>query len=174
MVLLFVLFPRMGPLWGVPQDGVSKTGLSNTMKMGSMTEVASDDSIAMRIRFDGPVPPPAQMYFRGPVLTHFDGIEWTPIGLPFASPSIPSRAPALETSGTPLSYEATLEPLRLASVPLLEATTDIAPVDGYRIVARDDLQWLAERPVFERLRVQAIASTTLRPRRSAPPRRAAG
>ena len=39
MALLFVLFPRVGPLWGVPQDGVSKTGLSNIMKMGSMSEV---------------------------------------------------------------------------------------------------------------------------------------
>src|SRR6185369_5690319 len=66
MVLLFVLFPRIGPLWGVPQDGISKTGLSNTMKLGSMTEVAADDAIAMRIRFDGQAPPPAQMYFRGP------------------------------------------------------------------------------------------------------------
>ena len=56
MALLFLLFPRIGPLWGVPQDGISKTGLSNTMRMGSMTEVARDDSIAMRLRFDGPAP----------------------------------------------------------------------------------------------------------------------
>jgi len=158
MVLMFVLFPRVGPLWGVPQDGISKTGLSNTMRMGSMSEVASDDAVAMRIRFDGPVPSPAQMYFRGPVLTHFNGIEWT--GLPFASASIPPRAPVLQTSGKPIGYEVTLEPLRLASVPLLEATTDIAPVDGFRIVARDDLQWLPDKPVFERLRFKATASTS--------------
>src|SRR6476469_4642826 len=94
MALLFVLFPRIGPLWGVPQAGISKTGLSNTMRMGSMTEVARDDSIAMRIRFDGPAPAPAEMYFRGPVLTRFDGNEWTPLGLPFAPASLPSRPPA--------------------------------------------------------------------------------
>src|SRR3954451_5035426 len=82
MALLFLLFPRIGPLWGVPQDGISKTGLSNTMRMGSMTEVARDDSIAMRLRFDGPAPASAEMYFRGPVLTRFDGSEWTPLGLP--------------------------------------------------------------------------------------------
>src|SRR4051794_6172003 len=34
MALLFVLFPRMGPLWGVPTDGVLMTGLSNSMHMG--------------------------------------------------------------------------------------------------------------------------------------------
>jgi hypothetical protein len=53
MALLFVLFPRIGPLWGVPQDGISTTGLSNTMRIGSVTEVARDESVAMRIRFDG-------------------------------------------------------------------------------------------------------------------------
>jgi len=159
MALLFLLFPRIGPLWGVPQDGISKTGLSNTMKMGSMSEVARDDSIAMRLRFDGPPPAPAEMYFRGPVLTRFDGSEWTPLGLPFAPASLPSRPPTLETRGTPLSYEVTLEPLRLASVPLLEATTEVGPIDGYRVVAREDLQWLADKPVLERLRFRATAST---------------
>jgi len=159
MVLLFVLFPRIGPLWGVPQDGISKTGLSNKMKLGSMTEVASDDTIAMRIRFDGPAPVPAHMYFRGPVLTRFDGFEWTQLGLPYAPTTVPSRPPALQTRGVALGYEVTLEPLRLASVPLLEATTAVAPVEGYRLVARDDLQWLADKPVLERLRFKATAST---------------
>ena len=160
MALLFVLFPRVGPLWGVPQDGISKTGLSNTMRMGSMTEIARDDAIAMRIRFDGPAPAPAQMYFRGPVLTRFDGTDWTPLGLSFAPQSVPARPPALQTSGEAIGYEATLEPLRLASVPLLEATTEVEPVEGYRIVARDDLQWLADKPVLERLRFKAVANTT--------------
>jgi hypothetical protein len=82
MALLFVLFPRVGPLWGVPQDGISKTGLSNTLRMGSVAEVASDDSIAMRLRFDGPAPPLAELYFRGPVLTRFDGVEWRPAACP--------------------------------------------------------------------------------------------
>ncbi len=159
MALMFLLFPRIGPLWGVPQDGLSKTGLSNSMKMGSMTEVARDETIAMRIKFDGPAPSPPEMYFRGPVLTHFDGVEWTPTGLPFAAPGLASRPPTLKTSGTSVSYEATIEPTRLASLPLLEATTELQPVDGYRFVARDDLQWLAERPVVDRLRFKGTAYT---------------
>ena len=114
MALLFVLFPRIGPLWGVPQDGISTTGLSNTMRMGSVTEVARDESVAMRIRFDGIRPFPSQMYFRGPVLTRFDGIEWRPLGLPFAPAGVPDRLPALQPIGQPVRYEATLEPLRVA------------------------------------------------------------
>src|SRR4029078_3171323 len=48
MALLFVLFPRIGPLWGVPQDGISKTGLSNTMKLGSIGAHAHDSAVAVR------------------------------------------------------------------------------------------------------------------------------
>ena len=157
MALLFVLFPRIGPLWGVPQDGISTTGLSNSMKMGSMTEVARDESVAMRVRFEGRAPAPPDMYFRGPVLTRFDGVEWRPLGLPFAPASLPERRPELVTRSPAIRYEVTLEPLRVASVPLLEATSEVQPVEGFRISAREDLQWLGERPIYERLRVSAEA-----------------
>ena len=157
MALLFVLFPRIGPLWGVPQDGISTTGLSNSMKMGSMTEVARDESVAMRVRFEGRAPAPPDMYFRGPVLTRFDGVAWRPLGLPFAPASLPERRPELVTRSPAIRYEVTLEPLRVASVPLLEATSEVQPVEGFRISAREDLQWLGERPIYERLRVSAEA-----------------
>ncbi len=157
MALLFVLFPRIGPLWGVPQDGISTTGLSNSMRMGSMTEVARDESVAMRVRFEGRPPSPPDMYFRGPVLTRFDGVEWRPLGLPFAPANVPARPPELVTRSPAIRYEVTLEPLRVASVPLLEATTEVRPVEGFRISAREDLQWLGERPIYERLRVSAEA-----------------
>ena len=157
MALLFVLFPRVGPLWGVPQDGPPKTGLSSTMRMGSVAEIAQDDSIAMRIRFEGPVPPPAAMYFRGPVLTRFDGVEWQ--ALPSAS-SFGAFGPLprnLRTSGTGLRYELTIEPLRLTSVPLLEASAAPPAIEGYRLVGLPDLQWRTDKPLSERVRLNAVA-----------------
>ena len=160
MALLFVLFPRIGPLWGVPQDGISTTGLSNSMRMGSMAEVAKDEAVAMRIRFDGPVPLPGEMYFRGPVLTRFDGRDWTSVGLPYAPSAQPARPPAVRSDAAVTSYEVTFEPLHVASLPLLEATTSLAPIDGYRVVPREDLQWLADRPIEERIRLKAEAHTS--------------
>lgn len=152
MALLFVLFPRIGPLWGVPQDGISRTGLSNSMKLGSVAEVAQDDAIAMRIRFDGRPPPPEAMYFRGPVLSRFDGREWR---------AVPGRgvlpAPQVESQGTPVHYEITLEPLRLSTLPLLELTTSGPQIDGMQVTQRDDLAWVADRAVFERVRFTADA-----------------
>ena len=76
MALLFVLFPRIGPLWGVPQDAAATTGLSGSMTLGSVAEVALDDGVALRLRFEGLPPAQRDLYFRGPVLTDFDGRQW--------------------------------------------------------------------------------------------------
>ncbi len=160
MVLMFALFPRMGPLWGIPKDGATPTGLSNSMRLGSVAEVAQDDSIAMRIRFIDPLPPAAGLYFRGPVLAQFDGVEWKPLRPSFPASAMPQAA--LRVRGPAIRYEVTLEPLRLSVLPTLEATTGVSDVAGYRVAQRDDLQWTAERPVFERLRFEAVAHMNFR------------
>jgi transglutaminase-like putative cysteine protease len=159
MVALFLLFPRIGPLWGMPADATGKTGLSGSMQMGAMAEIANDDEIALRIRFSGRVPPPEAMYFRGPVLSRFDGREWTRqlSGATLA----PRQRPELQLLGQALRYEMTLEPSRLALLPLLELTPDridAAPQpEGINAWQRSDLQWQTDRPVAERLRFQASA-----------------
>ncbi len=159
MVALFLLFPRIGPLWGVPHDAAGKTGLSGSMRMGAMAEIANDDEIAFRIRFDGRVPPPEAMYFRGPVLTRFDGREWT--RQLNSAPAGPRQQHELQLLGQPLRYEMTLEPSRLALLPLLELTpdrADAAPrIEGMGAWLRSDLQWQTNRPVAERLRFEAAA-----------------
>jgi transglutaminase-like putative cysteine protease len=161
MVLLFVLFPRIGPLWGVPQDGQASTGLSNTMRMGSVAELAIDDRIAIWLRFDGVAPAPDTLYFRGPVLSRFDGVEWRTLPGSVRARQAPPNAD-LRLAGPALGYEMTLEPLRLPLLPLLEATATAPQIEGYTVRAVDDLQWAVERPVFERLRFRAEAHTRFR------------
>ena len=155
MVLLFVLFPRIGPLWGVPNDGRSSTGLSMSMQMGSVAELALDDSVALRVRFVGAAPPPEALYFRGPVLTRFDGREWLPLAPRFVSPE-QARA-ALHARGGAIAYEMTLEPSRLALLPLLEAAPEAPQADDLPVRPTDDLQWRTARPVSERVRLGAQA-----------------
>ncbi|MEP7061503.1 MAG: DUF3488 and transglutaminase-like domain-containing protein [Betaproteobacteria bacterium] len=76
--LLFVLFPRLSsPLWGLPQDYAAQSGLSDTMAPGMISELSLSDSVAFRVDFDGAPPPPSQLYWRGPVLTRFDGRVWS-------------------------------------------------------------------------------------------------
>ncbi len=156
MVLLFVLFPRFGPLWGVPGNAGAKTGLSGEMRMGLIAELASDDSIAMRVRVrSGTPPPPEALYFRGPVLSAFDGTTWR-----VGRPSFPARLMPplnLRREGEPVDIEVTLEPLRLTSIPTLEATPELPAIDDLSLALRDDLHWVAERPVTERIRYTAKA-----------------
>jgi len=161
MVMLFVLFPRVGPLWGVPQDALGRTGLSGTLRLGGVAEVANDESIAFRVRFDdGQELPPASLYFRGPVLSIFDGVEWRrrPFSLPVPSPR---AGEGVRTNGPGFGYEMTLEASRLPMLPLLEITPDLpnaAPrIDGWSITLRRDLQWQTDRLVTERLRFTARA-----------------
>ena len=163
MALLFVLFPRIGPLWGTPQESIGKTGLSGTMQLGAMAEIANDDSIAFRVRFlDGATPPqPEAMYWRGPVLTLFDGREWRTLG-----PRRPDRQSAAQVSGRPLRYQMTLEPSRLPLLPLLELTADLPVIDddpgNLNPLRRDDLSWVVLRPLLERVRLTATAYPAFR------------
>ncbi|MDN5874443.1 MAG: DUF3488 domain-containing protein, partial [Sinobacteraceae bacterium] len=107
MVLLFILFPRIpGPLWGLPTDsGAEPAGLADSMTPGDIRKLVLSDAVAFRVHFDGPAPPPAQRYWRGPVLTHYDGHRWTP-GF------IPRHAPSYQLHGTAIRYRITLEPSR--------------------------------------------------------------
>ena len=158
MVLLFVLFPRIGPLWGVPSDGVTSTGLSYSMQMGTLAELAIDESVALRIRFapGAAAPLPEALYFRGPVLSRFDGREWLP--LPPQRGLLGPPSPEVRPRGPAFAYEMTLEPLRMTILPLLEATTVAPRLDGYRARLTADLEWRTDRPVTERLRFETSAT----------------
>ncbi|RZL32540.1 MAG: DUF3488 domain-containing protein, partial [Rubrivivax sp.] len=160
MVLLFLLFPRIAPLWGVPTENIGRTGLSNQMEFGAMNEIANDDSIAMRLKFDGPLPPPEQRYFRGPVLTRFDGKTWRAPD-PRVSQGWLRGRDDLATTGPVLRYEVTMEPLRIPVLPLLEMSPGSVggelSLPDLTLTRGPELQWLSPRPITERLRLTASA-----------------
>ena len=159
MTVLFVLFPRIGPLWGLPQDAMGRTGLSGTLRMGGVAELAADDSIAFRVRFDGAAPPPEALYFRGPVLGRFDGLEWTATRASAARDARPGAE--LRLAGAPVRYEMTVEPIRLPLLPLLEATPEPPAISAVAADLSpwqaDDMVWHVDRAVIERVKLQALA-----------------
>lgn len=77
-IAFFVLFPRWGsPLWGIPDAALdAKTGLSDSMSPGSIQGLFMDDTPAFRVSFQGNIPRPSDMYWRGPVFWEFDGSTW--------------------------------------------------------------------------------------------------
>lgn len=78
MVLLFVIMPRIGSLWAVPNvSKTAKTGVSDSMSPGDFSELSRAGGVAFRVTFDGAVPAQSQLYWRGLIFSDFDGRSWT-------------------------------------------------------------------------------------------------
>jgi transglutaminase-like putative cysteine protease len=153
--MLFVLFPRLaGPLWGMPQTGRATTGLSETMSPGRFAELIQDDSVALRADFEGRPPAPAQRYWRGPVLSRFDGVNWTAGFARAQGRFVPDTRGAIR-------YTVTLEPSDRPWIFALELpieAPDLADQGLSNIMITRDHQLLARRPLGQPIRY-AQAST---------------
>ncbi len=160
MLALFMFFPRMAPLWGLPNDALTgRSGLSGTMEVGNVAKLALDDSVVMRIRFDTPeqkAPAASQLYFRGPVLSDFDGRQWRAPSVrqdPFAEQwALPAN---LRVRGEPVRYTVTLEPHQRPWLLLMEAAKARPALAGMHSLMGPDLQWLSSRPISDVVRYSA-------------------
>ncbi len=125
----FWLFPRLAsPLWGLPDKSTGAMGLGDSMRPNDWLDVLVDDSPALRAHFFGRTPPREQMYWRGPVLTHFDGQTWTR-----RETIRPIAAPALRAIGQTVRYEVMLEPTERRDLLLLDlpqGAPSIATLNG--------------------------------------------
>ena len=170
MAVLFMLFPRMAPLWGIPSDAMAgRSGLSASMQVGAMASLALDDGIAMRVRFEGRPPAQSALYFRGPVLSLFDGRVWRPQYSDFGR----QATTELQVSGPPVNYQVTLEPNNRPWLLTLDATPSApssAAQPGLGASMTPDLQWLASRPVTDltRYQVQSYPQFRYGPQRANP------
>ncbi|CBA15136.1 transglutaminaseTgpA domain-containing protein [Xanthomonas albilineans] len=102
----FWLFPRLGaPLWGVPERALGRPGLSDTMTPGQWLDLMADDTPALRVQFFGPVPPPTERYWRGPVLWDFDGRTWRT-----QDDNATAPAPTMQSGPNAWDYQIEVEP----------------------------------------------------------------
>ncbi|MDL0429650.1 transglutaminaseTgpA domain-containing protein [Marinobacter sp. TBZ242] len=77
VVLLFLFFPRMAPLWSVPLvSGEARTGISDSMTPGDISSLAQSSERAFRVTFGGEVPPYRERYWRGLILDRLEGDTW--------------------------------------------------------------------------------------------------
>ncbi len=106
MLILFVLVPRVpGPLWGLQSEqrgGV--TGLSNHMSPGKISNLIRSNEVAFRVDFKNQIPAQSRLYWRGPVMAHYDGFTWRQLlRKPLNRLNIAISEPAID-------YTVTLEP----------------------------------------------------------------
>ncbi|MDR2881568.1 MAG: DUF3488 and transglutaminase-like domain-containing protein [Azoarcus sp.] len=142
MLALFVLFPRaISPLWGVPSESVALSGLSDSMSPGTISELIMSDDLAFTVEFNGSRPTPSDRYWRGPVLSRFDGRTWRMAVRP------PEDRPTYKPSGKRFDYRIVLEPHQRYWLPTLDYPA--GPVEG--AIFSYDFQVLTVRPVTKRV-----------------------
>ena len=86
MLILFVLFPRLGPLWTLNlESGKAKTGLSEEMSPGDIAKLSNSDELVFRAEFLNARPTADQLYWRALVLDDYKQQEgravWSASGL---------------------------------------------------------------------------------------------
>ncbi|MCA1792374.1 MAG: DUF3488 and transglutaminase-like domain-containing protein [Desulfobacteraceae bacterium] len=105
MILLFLLFPRLQHgLFTMEAPGAGKSGFSEILAPGSISRMATDQSPAFRVAFDGPFPPTDALYWRGIVFDTFNGTQWHPAKTP--SFIVPDQADSADL----VSHTIILEP----------------------------------------------------------------
>ncbi|MBB3046263.1 transglutaminase-like putative cysteine protease [Litorivivens lipolytica] len=151
MLVLFVVFPRFGPLWSVPLPGESaKTGMSDSMAPGDVSRLSRSSELAFRASFDGPIPAQPDLYWRGLVLEHFDGRSWGRDRI-FIRP--PLNAGIERGGADPVRYEVILEH------GVHDWLLAIAPAEIERRGAYQDTnyQWLTRSALSGRVRYEVVS-----------------
>ncbi len=76
-LILFLIFPRIqGSLWGMRRPTQAFSGFSDRLAPGTVTRLVRNNDTAFRAAFDGQIPGPEQLYWRGLVFWRFDGSAW--------------------------------------------------------------------------------------------------
>lgn len=160
MVILFITFPRLDPLWQLPNQNLARTGVSDTLTINSIIQLTQDESIAFRIKFDGKEPSMADMYFRGPVLSSFDGETWRVREIPFKTMyGDESLNQVFHPQSPPINYEITMEATNQPWIFTLDSTIAPPQLAGYQVQMYSAFQWFSIPPVSGRIRYEGTAYT---------------
>jgi len=116
MLVMFLLFPRIeASLWSALEDNSSRlTGLSEQMNPGDISSLIKNHKIAFRVHFKNNAPVKRDMYWRGPVLSVFQGKRWSSLQ------AVPINLLTHRLKGTSYHYTITLEASGRKYLPTLD------------------------------------------------------
>lgn len=110
MLVLFFLFPRIGPLWTVPiKSHTAKTGVSDFLRPGDISNLSQSAEVAFRAQFTGPIPGKSELYWRGLVMSRLRDGAWSSLQY-YDVPVEHRRAIVPQLSGESLAYSIIMEP----------------------------------------------------------------
>lgn len=170
LVVLFLFFPRLPPLWSVQLSGQqATTGVSDSMSPGDFAELGQSTELAFRVEFEDKRPLQQDLYWRGLVFSDFDGVTWRPNRSQQqwywdTGQQTPEwMINALETAAdkdklAPLNYEVILQPTQQRW--LFGLDYPFAQQRGVNITS--DFTLLRNMPVTQQLRYQALRYAPMR------------
>ncbi len=159
MIVLFVLFPRIGPIWAISSPNQqARTGLGSEMTPGDIAKLSLSDDIAFRAIFKNTPPQTSDLYWRGRVYSNFKNGTWSEADIPTkfsnlkkidwannpeAAWFIPKINPASEES---ISYSILLEPTHDKWLLGMDLAIPQSPSTGitwdYKLINRQPVQSL--------------------------------
>ncbi len=161
MAVLFLLFPRIGPLWSVPFQSTSGvTGLSDEMSPGDIGDLTRSGDVAFTVQFTSDIPGYRDLYWRGLTLDEFDGRQWSRgrggrfQGFQYLGSSKQQIYPwfkDIQYVGDPVSYNVIMEPTQQNWV----YTLMMPSISNDRLWMRREFQVGTERPISQRYTYEA-------------------
>lgn len=151
MLILFLIFPRVAPLWSVQyHNPAAKTGLSDFMEPGNISQLTRSDSVAFRVSFaDNQPPPSADRYWRAMTYTDFDGQRWS-----ISSMETESNINSFPKDGL-VEYQVIAEPSGYPWLFALDYPLG-SPTSG--VQRFNDGTFKAASPILERMSYQAVSA----------------
>ena len=153
-IAMWIFFPRIAtPFWAVPMDtGTGTSGISDTMSPGDIGLLSLSDAVAFRVDFKGDVPEPRDLYWRGLVLTLFNGRTWSGND-PFDGARVHEN---VVYGGRPVEYQITMEPTRQPWVFALDMPLS-SSVTLPRTFMGPQQQLARARPIDQRISYEATS-----------------
>ena len=144
MIALFFIFPRIGPLWSVPlKSHAAKSGVSDFMSPGDISNLSLSDEVAFRVQFEGEVPARRQLYWRGLVFSRLQGDAWRSLRW-YEVPGGERRPVRPQVTGDPVDYSIIIEPTQqnwLYAMPYARSPDrGIVPTNDFRLASPIEIQ----------------------------------
>ena len=151
-IAMWIFFPRIAtPFWAVPMDtGTASSGISDSMSPGDISSLSLSDAVAFRVTFPGTVPEPRDRYWRGLVLTQFNGRTWSGND-PYRGARVNEQ---VKTIGRQIDYQITMEPTRQPWVFSLDMP---ASWNLPRTFMGPQQQLARSRPIDQRISFEAVS-----------------
>ncbi|MED5441523.1 MAG: transglutaminaseTgpA domain-containing protein [Pseudomonadota bacterium] len=150
MLIVYFLFPRLGPLWSVAlQSDSAMTGLSERLQPGDISELSQSSEVAFRVTFEGDKPSRNELYWRAMTLDQHDGEGWDKSVLDGAELPMPSV-----TGESPYRYEVIQEATGQAY--LFSLAGSVSRDTDIHLTATRLLRY--DRPVYQRIRYDVTSS----------------